>query len=166
MAKVTLKGNPIDTVGTLPTVGSVAPGFTLVKTDLASVRLEDFRGKRVVLNIFPSIDTPVCSASVRRFNQEATKMVDTVVLSISADLPFAHKRFCEVEGIENVISLSVFRDQSFGTDYGVRISSGPIAGLLSRAIVIIDGNGKVIYTEQVPEIGQDPDFESALNALK
>jgi thiol peroxidase len=165
MAIITLKGNVIETVGELPVVGSSAPGFTLVTTDLSEVGLKDFKGKRVVLNIFPSIDTPVCATSVRRFNQEAAGLNDTVVLSISADLPFAHKRFCEVEGIENVVSLSVFRDQNFGTDYGVRIITGPIAGLLSRAIVIIDGSGKVTYTEQVPEISQDPDFAAALKFL-
>ena len=166
MAQITLRGNAIETVGDLPAVGSNAPDFTLVKSDLAEVSLKDYEGKRVGLNIFPSIDTPVCSASVRRFNQEAAGLENTVVLSISADLPFAHQRFCESEGIENVDSLSVFRDQSFGTDYGVQIATGPIRGLLSRVVVIIDASGEVTYTEQVPEIGQDPDFDKALTALK
>nr|MBF0221664.1 thiol peroxidase [Desulfobulbaceae bacterium] len=165
MAKITLKGSPIETIGNLPAVGDTAPDFALVGTDLKAVSLAAFKGKRVVLNIFPSIDTPVCSASVRRFNKDVGSMADTVLLSISADLPFAHKRFCEVEGLENVISLSVFRDQNFGKDYGVQITTGPIAGLLARAIVIIDAAGIVAYTEQVPEIGQDPDFDAALKAL-
>jgi len=165
MAKITLNGDAIETLGELPDVGSSAPDFTLVTTDLSEVSLKDFKGKRLVLNIFPSIDTPVCSASVRRFNQEAASLKDTVVLAISADLPFAHKRFCEVEGIENVVSLSVFRDRNFGTDYGVQITTGPIAGLLSRAIVIVDSSGTVTYTEQVPEIRQDPDFNAALKFL-
>jgi thiol peroxidase len=165
MAQITLKGNPIETVGELPELGSIAPDFCLVKSDLSEVTLKEFAGKQVVLNIFPSIDTPVCSASVRRFNQLAANFTDTVVLCISADLPFAHQRYCEAEGIENVIVLSVYRDHQFGSEYGVRITTGPIAGMLSRAIVIIDRDGKVVYTQQVPEIGQDPDFESALKAL-
>jgi len=166
MAKITLQGKPIDTIGDLPAVGKAAPSFTLTKTDLSEAALKDFAGKKVVLNIFPSIDTSVCAASVRRFNVEAASHPETVVLCISADLPFAHHRFCEVEGIKNVIPLSVFRSPAFGKDYGVKIVSGPIAGLMSRAVVIVDAAGKVVYTEQVPEIAQEPDYDKALAALK
>ena len=166
MATITLKGNAIETCGSLPAKASQAPEFTLVKTDLAEVRLADYKGKRVVLNIFPSIDTPVCAASVRRFNQAAGELANTVVLCISADLPFAHTRFCETDGLKNVESLSVFRSPAFGKDYGVTITTGPIAGLLSRAIVIIGTDGKIIHTEQVPEIAQEPDYDAALAALK
>ena len=146
-------------------VGSAAPDFTLVKTDLAEVTLADYKGKKVVLNIFPSIDTPVCAASVRRFNKVAGETDNTVVLCISADLPFAHTRFCETDGLKNVESLSVFRSPVFGKDYGVTITTGPIAGLLSRAIVILNPEGKVVYTEQVPEITQEPNYDAALAAL-
>jgi thiol peroxidase len=166
MAKITLKGNAIETIGTLPAKGSAAPNFTLVKTDLSEVTLADYKGKKIVLNIFPSIDTPVCAASVRQFNKTAGELTNTVVLCISADLPFAHTRFCETDGLKNVESLSVFRSNAFGKDYGVTITTGPIAGLLSRAIVIIDADGKVIYTEQVPEIAQEPNYDAALAALK
>lgn len=166
MAKITLKENAIETIGELPAVGAAAPDFTLVKTDLAEVKLADYKGKKVVLNIFPSIDTPVCAASVRRFNKVAGETDNTVVLCISADLPFAHTRFCETDGLKNVESLSVFRSQAFGKDYGVTITTGPIAGLLSRAIVIVDPEGKVVYTEQVPEIAQEPNYDAALAALK
>lgn len=165
MAQITLKGNAVSTVGKLPATGTAAPSFTLVKSDLSEVGLADFTGKRVVLNIFPSLDTPVCAASVRRFNLEASSLPETVVLCISADLPFAHKRFCETEGIENVVSLSVFRSPEFGKDYGVTMTDGPLKGILSRAVVIVDGEGKVIYTEQVPEITQEPDYEAALKAM-
>jgi thiol peroxidase len=166
MAQITLKGNAIDTIGNLPAVGAAAPDFTLVKTDLAEVTLANYKGKRVVLNIFPSIDTPVCAASVRQFNKVAGETANTVVLCISADLPFAHARFCETDGLKNVESLSVFRSSAFGKDYGVTITTGPIAGLLSRAIVIIDPDGKVVYTEQIPEITQEPNYDAALAALK
>lgn len=165
MSQVTLKGNTVHTAGSLPSAGSEAPGFTLVRNDLSEASLGDFQGKTVVLNIFPSLDTPVCAASVRRFNLEAASMPDTVVLCISADLPFAHKRFCEVEGIENVVSLSVFRSPEFGTDYGVVMTDGPLKGILSRAVVIVDKDGKIIYTEQVPEITTEPDYEAALRAM-
>jgi len=165
MAKITLQGNQIETNGELPAVNNVAPAFTLTRTDLSECSLADFAGHTVVLNIFPSIDTPVCAASVRRFNAEASAADSTVVLCISADLPFAHQRFCEGEGLDRVIPLSVFRSPEFGKDYGVRITTGPIAGLLSRAIVIIDPKGKVVYTEQVPEIAQEPDYDAALKAL-
>ncbi len=166
MATITLKGNEISTVGTLPSVGSKAPDFSLTKTDLSLVSLADFKGKKIVLNIFPSLDTAVCAASVRYFNKEASSINNTVVLCISDDLPFAHKRFCETEGLKDVISLSEMSVRNFGEDYGVRISSGPLSGILSRAIVIINEDGEVVYTEQVPEIAQEPNYDAALNALK
>ena len=165
MAKITLKGTPIDTIGELPKVGEKAPGFTLTKRDLSETSLEDHTGKRIVLNIFPSIDTQVCATSVRKFNMEASKLDNSVVLCVSADLPFAHERFCGAEGIDDVLSLSSFRSEGFGKVYGVKITSGPLAGLLSRAVVIIDETGKVVYTEQVPEIVQEPNYEAALAAL-
>ncbi|MBO8092080.1 MAG: thiol peroxidase [Prosthecochloris sp.] len=165
MSQITLKGNPVNTVGSLPQTGAIAPAFSLVKTDLSEVSLSDFAGKTVVLNIFPSLDTPVCAASVRRFNLEAASIPNTVVLCISADLPFAHKRFCEVESIENVVSLSVFRSPEFGEEYGVRIADGPLEGMLSRAVVIVSPEGKVTYTEQVPEITTEPDYEKALKSM-
>jgi thiol peroxidase len=166
MATITLKGNAIETIGTLPAKAAAAPAFTLVKSDLSEATLADYKGKKVVLNIFPSIDTSVCAASVRQFNKAAGEMKDTAVLCISADLPFAHSRFCETDGLKNVETLSVFRSPAFGKDYGVTITTGPIAGLLSRAIVVIDGAGKVIYTEQVPEITQEPNYEAAIAALQ
>lgn len=165
MAKITLRGNPINTVGNLPEVGSQAPDFKLTKTDLSDATLADFKGKRIILNISPSLDTAICATSIRKFNEEAVKLDNTVVLYASLDLPFAHNRFCSAEGIENVVSLSELHDRSFGENYGVRIVDGPMAGLYSRAVVIIDENGKVIYTEQVPEIAQDPNYEAALNVL-
>ena len=165
MAEITLKGNVIHTYGDLPAVGSQAPDFVLTQTDLSDVSLKDFAGKRVVLNIFPSIDTSVCAASVRKFNEEVQKLENTVVLCASVDLPFAHNRFCGAEGLEDVIPASELRKRAFGEDYGVRIIDGPLAGLFSRAVVIIDENGKVTYTEQVPEIAQEPNYEAALNAL-
>ncbi len=165
MAKITFQGSPVTTVGDLPAVGAAAPAFTLAGKDLADVKLEDFAGKTVVLNIFPSIDTPVCAASVRRFNAEAAALGDTVVLCLSADLPFAHGRFCSVEGLDKVVPLSVFRAPEFGRDYGVAISEGPLRGLLSRAIVIIDETGTVKYTQQAAEISAEPDYEAALRAL-
>ena len=165
MATITLKGTAIETIGDLPNVGAKAPIFTLTKRDFSETNLDDFAGKRMVLNIFPSIDTQVCATSVRRFNVEASKLENSVVLCISADLPFAHERFCGAEGIDDVLSLSSFRSEAFGNDYGVKITSGPLTGLMSRAIVIIDESGKVIYTEQVPEIVQEPNYEAALAAL-
>ena len=165
MAQITLKGNPIQTIGELPAVGAKAPSFILTGTDLSDANLGDFAGKTVVLNIFPSIDTAVCAASVRRFNAEASCLDNTVVLCISADLPFAHGRFCEVEGLEDVVPLSSFRAPEFGQEYGLAITTGPLQGLLSRAIVIVDPSGQVAYTEQVPEITQEPDYEAALRAL-
>ncbi len=164
MSAITFQGSPVAT-GTLPAVGSKAPAFTLAGTDLSDKTLDDFAGKTVVLNIFPSIDTPVCAAAVRRFNQEAASLANTVVLCVSADLPFAHQRFCEVEGLKDVIPLSIFRSPDFGIDYGAGITDGPLAGLLSRAIVIIDPNGTVSYTQHVPEITDEPDYQPALDAV-
>jgi len=166
MAKITFKGNAAHTAGTLPAVGSAAPDFKLTKSDLSDASLKDYLGKKVVLNIFPSLDTPVCAASVRRFNAEASKLDNTVVLCISRDLPFAQGRFCTAEGLNNVISASEYRDSSFSDAYGVRIQDGPLAGLLSRAVVVVDESGKVKYTEQVPEIVHEPDYGKALAALK
>jgi thioredoxin-dependent peroxiredoxin len=166
MAKITFKGNAVHTAGTLPAVGSAAPDFKLTKSDLGDLSLKDYRGRKVVLNIFPSLDTPVCAASVRRFNAEASKLDNTTVLCISRDLPFAQGRFCAAEGLNNVITASEYKDSSFSDAYGVRIQDGPLAGLLSRAVVVVDENGKVKYTEQVPEIAHEPDYARALAALK
>jgi thiol peroxidase len=165
MATITLKGNQIHTSGTLPANGAPAPAFKLVRNDLSEVTLETYAGKKKVLNIFPSIDTATCAMSVRKFNQEAAQMQNTAVLNISADLPFAQKRFCGAEGISNAESLSTFRS-TFGKDYGLTISDGPLAGLTSRAVIVLDEKNKVIYTEQVPEIGQEPNYTGALQAIK
>ncbi len=166
MAQITLHDNPINTVGTLPKIKTKAPAFQLTNADLSDASLSDFTGKRLVLNIFPSIDTGVCATAVRRFNAEAEKLENTAVLCISADLPFAQARFCGAEGLDKVITLSAMRDRKFGEDYGVTITDGPLASLFSRAIVIVDENGIVTYTEQVPEITQEPDYEAALKSLK
>lgn len=163
MAQITLRGNPINTVGELPAVGSSAPGFTLTGTDLGEVTNDQFSGKSVLLNIFPSVDTPVCATSVRTFNEKAASSGATV-LCVSKDLPFAQKRFCGAEGIENVTTASAFRS-SFGEDFGITIADGPMAGLLGRAVVVIGADGNVVYSELVPEIGQEPDYEAALKAL-
>lgn len=165
MSKITLKGNSINTIGELPSVGTKAPNFKLTKTDLSDVSLSDFKGKRIVLNIFPSLDTSVCATSVRKFNAEAEKLKNTVVLCISRDLPFAHSRFCSTEGLNNVVSLSELRDNDFGKTYGVKITDGPLAGVFSRALLVLDENGKVIFSEQVPEITQEPDYAGAINSL-
>lgn len=166
MATITLKGHPIKTSGDLPIVGETAPNFVLTRGDLSDVTLKDFEGKNKLLNIVPSLDTGICAASARRFNQEADTVQDSVVLTISADLPFAQKRFGEAEGIQNVVMLSELRSKDFGDDYGVRIVDGPLAGLLSRAIVVLNKENRVIYNEQVPEIAQEPDYERALKALR
>jgi thiol peroxidase len=168
MTQITLKGNPIRTIGSLPAVGSQAVDFTLTKTDLSEINLKkDLTGKTVVLNIFPSVDTPTCANSVRKFNQTAESLHDnTVVLCVSADLPFAMSRFCGAEDLHHVMPVSEFRHKEFGDQYGLRITDGPIAGLLSRAIIIIDSTGKVIYTEQVGEIAHEPNYEAALNVLR
>ena len=166
MAKVTLKGNEIHTNGELPKVGTEAPDFKGVKSDLSELSLSDLKGKKVVINVFPSLDTSVCAASVRRFNKEAASHPDTVVLAVSKDLPFAHARFCTTEGIKNVIALSDFRSSDFGENYGVLMEEGPLYGLLARAVVVINPEGKIIYTELVPEIGTEPNYEGVLKALK
>ena len=165
MASITLKGNPVSTVGELPSTGSIAPSFSAVKTDLSTCTLADITGQKVILNIFPSIDTGVCATSTRRFNQDAASLDNTLVICVSADLPFALGRFCGAEGLEDVVPVSTFRNPEFGTDYGVTIADGPLAGLLSRAVVVIDETGTVVYTEQVPEITQEPNYEAALAAL-
>ena len=165
MAKITLKGNPINTFGELPAVGTQAPDFKLVANDLSEKTLADYKGRKVVLNIFPSLDTPTCAASVRRFNAEASKLENTVVLCISKDLPFAQARFCGAEGLDKVHTLSDFRGGAFGKDYGVEITDGPLAFLESRAVVVLDENGKVTYTQQVPEIVDEPDYEDVLKNL-
>jgi thiol peroxidase len=163
MAQITLRGNAINTVGELPAVGSAAPQFTLTGTDLGEVTSEQFRGKPLLLNIFPSVDTPVCATSVRVFNERA-EAGGLTVLCVSNDLPFAQKRFCGAEGIENVITASAFRD-SFGEDYGVKIVDGPMAGLLARAVVVIGADGNVAYSELVPEIAAEPSYDAGLDAL-
>jgi thioredoxin-dependent peroxiredoxin len=162
MAQITLRGNPINTVGELPAVGSAAPGFTLTGTDLGALDSEQFRGKSLLLNIFPSVDTPVCAMSVRTFNERAAAN-GVAVLCVSNDLPFAQKRFCGAEGIENVTTASAFRD-SFGADYGITIADGPMAGLLGRAVVVIGADGNVAYAELVPEIATEPNYDAALAA--
>lgn len=166
MATITLKGNAIQTIGNLPAKGTQAPDFELVKTDLSKASLKDYVGKRLVFNIFPSLDTGTCAASVRRFNKEASELKNTKVLCISRDLPFAQARFCGAEGLTNVVTLSDFATHQFGKDYQVEIATGPLAHLLSRAIVILDENHQVIYTQQVPEIVDEPNYEAALAVLK
>lgn len=165
MAKITLKGNPIKTIGKLPKIGKKAPKFTLIKSDLSKTKLKDFKGSKLILNIFPSLDTGTCAASVRKFNEEASKLENTKVLCISRDLPFAQARFCGAEGLDNVITLSDFAKGKFGKSYGVTIEDGPLASLLSRAVVVVNEEGNVIYTEQVPEIVDEPNYEAALKAL-
>lgn len=165
MANITLKGNAIETLGTLPKVGSKAPKFTLTGTDLVPKNLSDYSGRKIILNIFPSVDTGTCAMSVKRFNETAAKLENTTVLCISRDLPFAQDRFCAAEGIENVEMLSDFATGSFGKDYQLEITTSPLAHLHSRAIVIINEEGNVVYTEQVPEIVDEPDYEAALKAI-
>lgn len=166
MTTVTLAGNPINLAGQFPKVGDAAPGFTLVGTNLANVSLKDFAGKRKVLNIVPSLDTPVCATSTRKFNESAGSIDNTVVLVIAADLPFAMARFCETEGLKNVVSLSTMRGRDFMSKYGVEIIDGPLAGVTARAVVVLDEQDKVIHAELVPEIKQEPNYEAALKALK
>lgn len=165
MATVTLRGNPFNTNGELPKVGAAAPGFRLVNGDLKDVSLHDYAGKKKVLNIFPSIDTPTCATSVRKFNEKAAGLKDTVVLCISADLPFAQKRFCGAEGIKNVDNLSLMRGRSFADDYGVRLENGPLAGLTARAVVVLDADNKVLHSELVKEIADEPNYDAALKTL-
>ena len=166
MSKVTLKGNEFNTIGELPAVGSKAPDFELVKTDLSEIKNSDLFGKRVVLNIFPSLDTAVCATSVRKFNAEAANLENTAIVCVSKDLPFAHGRFCSTEGLNNVVPASEFRGNVFGKNYGVMMIDGPLQGLLARAVVVLDENGTVLYNQLVPEITEEPDYQSALNALK
>jgi thiol peroxidase len=166
MAQVTLKGNPIHTNGELPAVGAKAPALKLTGGDLKDVSLADYQGKRKVLNIVPSLDTAVCAMSTRKFNESAGKLPNTVVLVISADLPFAAKRFCTTEGLQNVVPLSLMRDKAFAKDYGVLLQDGPLAGLCARAVVVLDESDKVVYRQLVPEIGQEPDYDAALAAVR
>jgi thiol peroxidase len=163
--EITFKGSPIQTIGSLPSLGSKAPNFNLVKTDLSNSQLQDFTGKRVILNIFISVDTSVCATSVRKFNEAASKLQNTIILCVSMDLPFAFQRFCGAENLNNVIPVSAFRNPEFGKNYGLTIIEGPLAGLLSRAIVVLDPTQKIIYTEQVSEITHDPDYEKVLKLL-
>ncbi len=165
MAKITLRGNAINTSGNLPANGSKAPDFKLVKSDLGSLSLEELKGKKVILNISPSLDTSVCATAVRKFNQMAAGRENTVVLAITKDLPFASGRFCTTEGITNVTTLSGFRDHAFGTAYGIDLVDGPMAGLYARSVVVIDEHGIVKYSELVPETVNEPDYERALSAL-
>ncbi len=166
MSTITIGGNQVNTIGDLPKIGEKAPDFSLTKTDLSDVSLNDLAGKKVVINIFPSVDTPVCSASVRKFNEAITRFPDAVVLCASLDLPFAHSRFCEAEGLKDVIPVSEMRDRHFGDTYGVRMSDGPLAGLLARAVVVIDENGTVIHSGFVKELKEEPDYETVLKVLK
>ncbi len=166
MAGFTFKGTPFQTCGDLPAQGNPAPDFQLTKADLSPVTLADLQGKRVVLNIFPSIDTPTCATSVQRFNSEANQLDNTVVLCVSRDLPFAQKRFCGAEGLENVVPASDFRSGDFGRTFGVEIEDGPLAGLLARSVVVLDEQGKVLHCQLVGETADEPDYEAALNAVK
>ncbi|PPL01256.1 thiol peroxidase [Parapedobacter indicus] len=162
---ITLRGKPVHTVGKLPALGTSAKDFTLTAVDLSDKRLTDFKGKYVILNIFPSVNTGVCARSVRTFNEDAANLPNTTVLCISKDLPFAQKAFCGAEGIDHVVMLSDFRSD-FGTQYGVQLAEGPMRGLLSRAVVVIDPEGKIVYEEQVPELSQEPNYAAALAAVK
>jgi thiol peroxidase len=166
MSQVTLGGNPIEVSGIFPTAGQKAPEFSLVGKDLKPVTLGDFAGKREVLNIVPSLDTPTCATSTRKFNEAAAKLTNTVVIVVSGDLPFAASRFCTTEGIENVVTASTFRGRDFAKAYGVDVTSGPIAGLTARAVVVLDENDKVLHSELVGEIKNEPNYDAALNALK
>ena len=166
MTKITFKGNPVNTFGELPKIGTKVPDFKIIKNDLSVATLSEYAGTKVVLNIFPSLDTGVCAASVRRFNQEASNLKNTKVLCISRDLPFAQSRFCGAEGLDNVITLSDFATGKFGKDYGLEMTDGPLANLHSRVVIILDETGMVKYTEQVPEIVQEPNYERALAVLK
>ncbi len=166
METIYFSGTPCHTYGNIPAVNTKAPGFNLVTKDLAEIRLSDYEGKRVVLNIFPSLDTPVCAASVRRFNQEAAGLENTAVICVSMDLPFAMSRFCTLEGIENVVAASAFRSPMFAQQYGLQIVDGPLAGLLARAVIVIDENQNVIFSDLVEEITNEPDYEGAISVLK
>ena len=165
MSQITFKGKPVTTYGRLPEKGERAPHFELIKSDLSIATLQDYKGKRVIMNIFPSIDTNVCATSVKNFNEKVREMDNVVVLNISRDLPFAQQRFVSDEGLENVMNLSDFRERNFGKDYGLEMIDGPLEGLLSRVVIVLDDNGKIIYTEQVKDIGQEPDYLEALKSL-
>ena len=165
MAEIKLGGGSANTVGELPAPGDDAPDFKLVKSDLSPVALSDFAGQRLVLNIFPSIDTPTCAASVRRFNAECETLDNATVLNVSMDLPFAQGRFCGSEGLDKVVNASDFRDHTFGQSYGVRFADGPLAGLFARAVVVVDENGKVLHSQYVPVLSNEPDYDAALAAL-
>lgn len=165
MSQISFKGTTVNTAGSLPEVGSKAPEFSLTAADLSQKSLADYSGKRIVLNIFPSIDTGTCAMSVRTFNQKAASLENTVVLCISKDLPFAQGRFCAAEGLENVVTLSEYKDSNFSETYGVRFSDGPLQGLLSRSVVVIDEAGLVVYTEQVAETTEEPNYDAAIAAL-
>ncbi|WGH93236.1 thiol peroxidase [Auritidibacter ignavus] len=165
MATINMKGQPIQTSGELPDIGDLAPDFTLAGTDLSDIKRDDFIGKKLLISTFPSLDTGVCAASVRRFNQEATSLDGTVVLNVSMDLPFAHSRFCAAEGIDQVTNASAFRSR-FGTDYGITIADAPMAGLLARSVIVLDEEGKVSYVQLVSEMSHEPDYEQALAALQ
>lgn len=166
MAKIALMGNAMNTCGSLPATGAAAPDFEGVKGDLSSIKLSDLLGRKVILNIFPSLDTATCAASVRRFNSEASKLENTVVLCLSQDLPFAQSRFCTVEGLENVIAVSLFREPGFGKSYGTLITDGLLSGLQARAVVVVNENGKITHTQLVEKVENEPDYAAALNALK
>ena len=165
MANITLSGKPCHTSGELPAVGSTAPNFRLVTTDLEDVTLDTYRGKTKVLNIVPSLDTAVCATSARKFNEKAAAIPHAVVLVVSADLPFAMKRFCATEGLHNVVPLSMMRGRNFAKEYGTLITDGPLEGISARAVVVIDANDKVVYTQLVPEIGEEPNYDAALAAI-
>lgn len=166
MAKVTFKGSTVNTHGELPKVGSKLPDFKLTKSDMSDVSLNDFKGKAIILNIVPSLDTGTCAASARAFNKKIKELRNAIVLTISRDLPFAQKRFCDAEGIDSVITLSALRSMDFGTSYGVTIVDSPLAGLFSRAVLVADTSGKILYTEQVAEIANEPNYDEALKAAK
>lgn len=166
MAHITLKGNPVHTVGTLPAVGARVPDFKLTAADLSDISLSNYQGKKKILNIVASLDTSVCAASARKFNQEVANLDNVVCLTISNDLPFAQKRFCDTEGVKNVVTLSQLRNREFGKAYGVEMVDGAFAGLLSRAVIVLDEDNKVLYTEQVPEVSQEPNYAEALKAAK
>ena len=165
MARITLKGSPLETSGELPPAGSQAPDFRLVDADLNDVSLDTYRGQKKILSIVPSLDTSVCAESTRKFNEHASRLGNTVVLVISSDLPFAQKRFCSSEGLENVATLSLMRSRKFAKDYGVLITNGPLEGICARAVLVLDENDQVVHAQLVPEIAEEPDYDAALASL-
>lgn len=166
MTTILFKGSPIETIGILPIVGTQAPDFTVTKTNLSEVRLKNYLGKKIILNIFPSLDTSTCASTMHRFNEIAEQFPGILILCLSADLPFAQQRFCSVEHLDNVLPVSVFRHPNFGQDYGVLIKNSELAGLLSRAVIVIDEKGKIIYTEQVKELTEEPNYSGMIAALQ